>query len=87
VIEMVRDADGVWEATLPGDRHGTYYDFTVHGPTGAGTFFYETHPVHISDPYARVQAESQGKSRIWRANEACHWRARRAPQDGGCGGL
>lgn len=66
VIEMVRDADGVWEANLPGDRHGTYYDFTVHGPTGAGTFFYETHPVHISDPYARVQAESQGKSRIWR---------------------
>lgn len=66
-IEMVRDEDGVWEATLPGDLHGTWYDFTVEGFPGPGKFFHGTHPVHISDPYARVQAEAHGKSRVWRA--------------------
>lgn len=66
-IAMVRDGDGVWEATLPGDLHGTWYDFTVDGFPGPGTFFHGTHPVHISDPYARVQAEAHGRSRVWRA--------------------
>jgi pullulanase/glycogen debranching enzyme len=67
VITMTRDADGVWEAVVEGDLHGTWYDFTVHGPADPGNFFYETHPVHISDPYSRVQDEAQGKSRVWRA--------------------
>ncbi|MEM6645873.1 MAG: alpha-amylase family glycosyl hydrolase [Bacteroidota bacterium] len=66
VIDMAMDADGVWEAARDGDLHGTYYDFTVHGPADPGNFFYETHPVHISDPYARVNAEAHGKSRVWR---------------------
>jgi pullulanase len=66
-IALTRDEDGVWEATLPGDLHGTWYDFTVEGFPGPGTFFHGTHPVHISDPYARVQAEAHGKSRVWRA--------------------
>ncbi len=30
--EMAKDDDGVWEATEPGDFHGTWYDFTVQGP-------------------------------------------------------
>jgi glycosidase len=64
VIDMTRDADGVWEARLPSNLAGTYYDFTVHGPAGPGMFFYETHPVHISDPYARANVEAQGKSRV-----------------------
>ena len=66
VLAMTRDADGVWEAVVAGDRHGTYYDFTIHGPDDPGNFFYETHPVHVSDPYARVNVEAQGKSRVWR---------------------
>ena len=65
-LAMTRDADGVWEAAVPGDRHGTYYDFTVHGPDDPGNFFYDAFPVHISDPYARVNVEAQGKSRVWR---------------------
>lgn len=66
-IEMTRDAQGVWEATEAGDLHGIYYDFTVHGPQDPGNQFYETHPTHASDPYARVVVDSFGKSRVWRA--------------------
>jgi len=65
-VEMTRDADGVWEATVPGDLHGTWYDFTVHGPADPGNWFYETHPVHVSDPYARVNDDAMGRSRVWR---------------------
>ena len=66
VVEMVRDADGVWEATEAGNLHGTWYDFTVHGPDDPGNFFYETHPVHVSDPYALVNDDALGRSRVWR---------------------
>ncbi|MDH3290196.1 MAG: alpha-amylase family glycosyl hydrolase [Gemmatimonadota bacterium] len=66
IIEMVKDEDGVWEATSAGDLHGTWYDFTVHGPADPGNWFYETHPVHVSDPYALVNDDALGKSRVWR---------------------
>lgn len=66
VIEMTRDGDGVWEAEEPGDHHGLYYDFTVHGPDDPGDRFHETLPVHVSDPYARVSLDSFGKARVWR---------------------
>ncbi len=66
VVEMVRDEDGVWEATEGGDLFGTWYDFTVHGPADPGNWFYETNPVHISDPYALVNDDAWGKSRVWR---------------------
>jgi pullulanase len=61
------DNDGVWEVTLSGDFHGIYYDYTVHGPEDPGNYFFETHPVHISDPYSRVSVDSFGKSRVWKA--------------------
>jgi pullulanase len=66
VIQMTRDDDGVWEALVAADLHGTWYDFTVHGPADPGNSFYETHPGHISDPYALVNDDAQGKSRVWR---------------------
>ncbi len=66
VIEMEVDADGVWEATEDGDLRGRWYDFTVHGPADPGNWFYETHPVHISDPYALANDDSHGKSMVWR---------------------
>ena len=66
VIEMEVDEDGVWEATEEGDLRGRWYDFTVHGPADPGNWFYETRPVHISDPYALVNDDSHGKSRVWR---------------------
>jgi pullulanase/glycogen debranching enzyme len=66
VVQMAKDEDGVWEAAEPGDLHGTWYDFTVHGPADPGNWFYETHPVHISDPYALVNDDALGKSRVWR---------------------
>lgn len=67
--DLAMDAQGVWETTLDGDLHGVYYDFTVHGGERAGepgTYFFETHPVHITDPYARVSDDSWGRARVWR---------------------
>jgi pullulanase/glycogen debranching enzyme len=66
VVEMAKDADGVWEAVQPGDLAGRWYDFTVHGPADPGNAFFETHPVHVSDPYALVNDDPLGKSRVWR---------------------
>ena len=63
--DMEKDKDGVWEKVVPGDLHGTWYDFTVHGHPEPGNFFFETHPFHITDPYARVVEESDGKARVW----------------------
>ncbi len=65
IEDMQRDEQGVWEITFPEDLHGTYYDFTVHGASDPGNHFYETHPVHIGDPYARVSDDTWGKCRIW----------------------
>lgn len=64
--ELKQDKEGVWEITIPEDLHGVYYDFTVHGTKEPGNHFYETNPVHISDPYARVSDDTWGKTRIWR---------------------
>ena len=66
VFALQRDGDGVWEVTLPGDLTRVWYDFTVHGPDDPGNGFFETHPVHISDPYARVNDDGFGRSRVWR---------------------
>jgi pullulanase/glycogen debranching enzyme len=64
-IDMSRDRDGVWEAREPGNHHGVYYTFTVHGPDEPGNWFYGTHPVHLTDPYALVSDDSFGKARVW----------------------
>ena len=66
VVEMTRDEDGVWEATQAGNLHGTWYDFTVHGPADPGNSFYGTNPVHVSDPYALLNGDALGQSRVWR---------------------
>ncbi len=65
-IEMEVDADGVWEYFSDKDLHGVYYDFTIHGADQPGNTFYETNPVHVNDPYARVSDNTWGKCRIWR---------------------
>jgi len=66
IKDLEKDKDGVWEAFMPGDLHGQWYDYTVHGQVDPGNYFFETHPYHISDPYARVVEESYGKGRVWR---------------------
>ncbi len=63
--EMKEDGHGVWEIAFPEDLHGVYYDFTVHGAEDPGNHFYETNPVHVNDPYARVSDDTWGKARIW----------------------
>ncbi|WNJ21228.1 alpha-amylase family glycosyl hydrolase [Pontibacter sp. G13] len=64
-VDMNLDRDGVWEAFVKGNLKGVYYDFTVHGADDPGNHFYGSKPVHISDPYARVNVESWGRSRVW----------------------
>lgn len=64
-LEMKRDDDGVWEAAVSGNLAGKYYDFTVHGANDPGNYFYEQRPVHVNDPYARVNVDAQGRSRVW----------------------
>ena len=66
VVELAADADGVFHARLEGDRHGQWYDLRVTGPGGPGSRFFDTHPVHVSEPYARVYDERHAKARIWR---------------------
>jgi len=65
-IEMQEDDQGVWEAFFDKDLHGVYYDFTIHGHDDPGNHFFNTNPVHVSDPYSRVSVNTWGKSRIWR---------------------
>ncbi len=65
ITEMVQDQDGVWEMVIPENLYGVYYDFTVHGANDPGNHFYQTIPVHITDPYARVSDDTWGKARIW----------------------
>ncbi len=68
-LDLTRDSMGVWEAILPENLKGVWYDFTVHGPLDPGNHFYESNPVHISDPYARVSDDTWGKCRVWPASE------------------
>lgn len=63
--DMVEDNSGVWEITFDKNLKGVYYDFTVHGFSDPGNHFFETNPVHITDPYTRVSDNSWGKARIW----------------------
>ncbi len=67
--EMQPDSSRVWEYAIDRDLHGKYYDFTVHGPSDPGNSFFETHPVHISDPYSRASVDTFGRSRILYATE------------------
>lgn len=59
------DKDGVWEIAIPGNLEGKYYDYTIHGFDEPGNHFYETNPLHISDPYGQVSVDSFGPCRIW----------------------
>lgn len=63
---MKQDDKGVWEVEYNQNLHGIYYDFTVHGSTDPGNHFFETNPIHVTDPYARVSDNTWGKARIWK---------------------
>ena len=63
---LVRDAQGVWEATLAGDRTGDWYDFGVFGPAGPGSAFTNLTGRRYSDPYGRVSDDSWGRTRVAR---------------------
>jgi len=54
--------DGIWEARLPSVGVGTYYDFTVDGPSGPGEWFDRDR--HLSDPYAKANVGHNGRSLV-----------------------
>ncbi|MDZ7267986.1 MAG: alpha-amylase family glycosyl hydrolase [candidate division KSB1 bacterium] len=64
ILEMKKNDLGVWQASVPGNLVGKYYDFTVHGPSDPGNYFFEQRPVHVNDPYARANVDAQGRSRV-----------------------
>ncbi len=57
--------NGIWETSYDRNLNGTYYDYTVHGPSEPGNHFYESNPLHISDPYGQVSVDSWGPCRVW----------------------
>ena len=65
VKDMAKDEKGVWEVSFNENLKGIYYDFTIHGPSDPGNYFFETNPVHFTDPYARVSDNTWGRARIW----------------------
>ncbi len=65
VVDLIKDTQGVWEATFEKNLKKKYYDLTIHGPAEPGNHFYESEPVHISDPYSRVSVDTWGKCRVW----------------------
>ncbi len=69
VVDMTMDENGVWEAEFDENLQGIWYDFTVHGASDPGNHFFETTPVHISDPYGRVSDDTWGKCRVWPATK------------------
>jgi len=62
---LANDQNGIWELTIDRNLNGVYYDYTIHGANDPGNHFYETNPVHISDPYGQVSVDSFGPCRIW----------------------
>lgn len=52
--ELARDADGVWEVSLPGHYFGQFYVYRVDGPSSSTEQFDYNKP--ICDPYARAVA-------------------------------
>ena len=64
-IAMERDRQGVWEISQPGNHHGVFYTFTIHGADEPGNFFFDTDHVHMTDPYALVSDDSFGKAMVW----------------------
>lgn len=65
-INMTKDVNGIWETEQAGNHHGVFYTFTVYGADEPGNYFYDTHPVHITDPYALVSDDSFGKAMVFK---------------------
>lgn len=57
---MTRLSDGTWEAEVAGAGAGTCYEFAADGPVGPGERFDARNPV--SDPYAKANLNSDGRS-------------------------
>lgn len=78
--DLVHYKNGIWTVLVPEKLDKIYYDYTVHGPDEPGSHFYESTNTHISDPYARVNVDAQGKSRVWQATKPATKLANGIPQ-------
>jgi len=50
-VNLARHGDGCWEATVPENLHGRYYDFRIEGDNYDGTRLFNP-SAHVLDPYA-----------------------------------
>jgi len=66
---MQMDVNGVWEAHFDVNMKGTWYDYKVFGPDEPGTHYYNDIKETVSDPYARVNDDAWGRSRVWPATQ------------------
>ena len=59
-IKLKKNADGSWEAKVPGDLSGTYYTYTAEG--NDQRFNPER---ELLDPYARAITAHNGPTQMW----------------------
>jgi len=62
-INLARHEDGCWEATVPQNLHGKYYDYKVEGDNYDGTRLFNP-SVRILDPYALATVGRTGPGLI-----------------------
>lgn len=63
-INLTRHDDGCWEGTVPGNRHGQYYDYNVEGENFDGTRLFNS-KIRILDPYALATVGRSGPGLIF----------------------
>ncbi len=66
-VEMTRLGDGTWEAVVPGEQFGTFYNFSVDGPAGEGDAFDPN--LLVNDPYAHANVNHDGRSIVINPND------------------
>ena len=62
LIPMTADGDGIWSATLPGNRDGKYYRYQISLP---GLKDHPPATVLVNDPYARGCSANSGRTLIY----------------------
>ncbi len=63
-FNLTRHDDGCWEGSVPGNRHGQYYNYQVEGENFDGTQLFNP-AVRVLDPYARATVGRAGPGLVF----------------------
>ena len=63
-VNLARHGDGCWEATIPQNLHGRYYDFRIEGDNYDGTRLFNP-AARVLDPYALATVGRTGPGLIF----------------------